>query len=79
MQELAGRLTALDPEVGAILKVVSYFNTLVGHEAGIETLPRGAAVPWLRWTRWLRRARYGPPRPSSASTTRPSSPGWPPQ
>jgi PucR C-terminal helix-turn-helix domain len=44
MQELAGRLTALDPEASATLKVVSYFDTLVGHEAGIETLLRGAAV-----------------------------------
>jgi PucR C-terminal helix-turn-helix domain len=44
MQELAGRLTALDPEASATLKVVSYFDTLVGHEAGVETLLRGAAV-----------------------------------
>ncbi len=44
MQELAGRLTALDPEASATLKVVSYFDTLVDHEVGIETLLRGASV-----------------------------------
>jgi hypothetical protein len=44
MQQLVGRLTALDPEASATLKVVSYFDTLVGHEAGVETLLRGASV-----------------------------------
>src|SRR5882757_10386161 len=44
MQQLVGRLTALDPEASATLKVVSYFDTLVGHEVGIETLLRGASV-----------------------------------
>jgi hypothetical protein len=44
MQELAGRLTALDPEASATLKVVAYFDTLVDHEVGIETLLRGASV-----------------------------------
>jgi hypothetical protein len=44
MQELAGRLTALDPEASATLKVVSYFDTLVDHEVGMETLLHGASV-----------------------------------
>ena len=44
MQQLVGRLTALDPEASATLKVVAYFDTLVGHEVGIETLLRGASV-----------------------------------
>lgn len=44
MQQLVGRLTALDPEASATLKVVSYFDTLVGHEVGVETLLRGASV-----------------------------------
>jgi hypothetical protein len=44
MQQLAGRLTALDPEASATLKVVSYFDILVEHEAGVETMLRGAAV-----------------------------------
>ncbi|MGH3706382.1 MAG: hypothetical protein ACRDT9_17225, partial [Agromyces sp.] len=44
MQELVGRLTALDPEASDTLKVVSYFDTLVAGSVGIETLLRGAAV-----------------------------------
>lgn len=44
MQQLVGRLTALDPEASATLKVVAYFDTLVGHEVGIETLLRGASA-----------------------------------
>ena len=44
MQELVGRLTALDPEASETLKVVSYFDTLVAGGVGIETLLRGAAV-----------------------------------
>lgn len=44
MQELVGRLTALDPEASETLKVVSYFDTLLGGGVGIETLLRGAAV-----------------------------------
>ncbi len=44
MQELVGRLTALDPEASETLKVVSYFDTLVAGGVGVETLLRGAAV-----------------------------------
>lgn len=44
MQELVGRLTALDPEASETLKVVSYFDTLVGGSVGAEALLRGAAV-----------------------------------
>jgi PucR C-terminal helix-turn-helix domain len=44
MQELVGRLTALDPEASETLKVVSYFDTLVGGGVGLEALLRGAAV-----------------------------------
>ena len=44
MQELVGRLTALDPEASETLKVVSYFDTLVAGGVGLETLLRGAAV-----------------------------------
>ncbi|RXZ71660.1 helix-turn-helix domain-containing protein [Agromyces albus] len=44
MQELVGRLTALDPEASETLKVVSYFDTLVGGSVGPEALVRGAAV-----------------------------------
>jgi hypothetical protein len=44
MQELAGRLTALDPEASASLKVIAYFDTLVAGGVGIESLVRAAAV-----------------------------------
>ena len=44
MQELVGRLTALDPEASETLKVVSYFDTLVAGAVGVDGLLRGAAV-----------------------------------
>lgn len=44
MQELAGRLTALDPEASESLKVISYFDALVAAGAGMESLVRAAAV-----------------------------------
>ncbi|OHV06245.1 hypothetical protein [Mycobacterium talmoniae] len=44
MQELAGRLTALDPAAGASLKVVAYFDALVAGGVGLDGLLRGAAA-----------------------------------
>lgn len=44
MQELLGRLTALDPEASETLKVVSYFDALVANEVGVPSLVRGAAA-----------------------------------
>jgi hypothetical protein len=44
MQELLGRLTALDPVASETLKVVSYFDALVAHEVGVPSLVRGAAA-----------------------------------
>jgi hypothetical protein len=44
MQELAGRLTALDPEASASLKVISYFDTLVASGAGLDAIVRAAAM-----------------------------------
>jgi hypothetical protein len=44
MQELVGRLTALDPEASETLKVITYFDALVGAGAGIEALLRAAAT-----------------------------------
>ncbi|WP_036960365.1 hypothetical protein [Promicromonospora kroppenstedtii] len=44
MQELVGRLTALDPEASESLKVVAYFDVLVAGGVGIPALLRGAAV-----------------------------------
>jgi hypothetical protein len=44
MQELVGRLTALDPEASETLKVVAYFDALVAGGVGVQALVRGAAV-----------------------------------
>ena len=44
MRELAGRLAALDPEAGAAVKVIAYFDRLVDGRAGLEALVRGAAT-----------------------------------
>lgn len=44
MQELVGRLTALDPEASESLKVIAYFDALVDGRASLEVLLRGAAV-----------------------------------
>ncbi|MGA1835989.1 helix-turn-helix domain-containing protein [Herbiconiux sp. 11R-BC] len=44
MQELVGRLTALDPEASENLKVIAYFDALVEGHAALDVLLRGAAV-----------------------------------
>jgi hypothetical protein len=44
MQELVGRLTELDPDAGAAVKVIAYFDRLVEGRAGLEPIVRGAAV-----------------------------------
>jgi len=44
MKELVGKLSALDPEAGDALKVVTYFDTLMDGHVSIETLVRGAAT-----------------------------------
>ncbi|MCX4766898.1 helix-turn-helix domain-containing protein [Streptomyces sp. NBC_01275] len=44
MKELAGRLTALDPDAGAAVQVIAYFDRLAEARAGVESLVRGAAV-----------------------------------
>ncbi|WP_326810094.1 helix-turn-helix domain-containing protein [Streptomyces scopuliridis] len=44
MKELAGKLAALDPDAGAALQVIAYFDRLVEGRAGLESLVRGAAV-----------------------------------
>lgn len=41
MQELAGRLTALDPDASESLKVITFFDSLVAGGAGAESLVRG--------------------------------------
>lgn len=44
MQELAVRLTALDPESSESLRVISYFDALVANGASHEAIVRAAAV-----------------------------------
>jgi hypothetical protein len=44
MQDLLGRITALDPDASETLKVVSYFDALVSRSVGVESKLRGAAV-----------------------------------
>ncbi|ARJ06843.1 hypothetical protein GCM10010988_21700 [Cnuibacter physcomitrellae] len=44
MQELAGRLTELDPAAGESVRVIDYFDSLVAGGAGIESIVRAAAI-----------------------------------
>ncbi len=44
VKELAGRLAALDPDAGAAVRVIAYFDRLTDSHAGLETIVRGAAV-----------------------------------
>ncbi|MCW2912467.1 MAG: transcriptional regulator, CdaR [Actinomycetia bacterium] len=44
MKELVGRLAALDPDAGAAIQVIAYFDRLVEERAGLEAIVRGAAV-----------------------------------
>jgi hypothetical protein len=44
MKDLVGRLSALDPDAGAAVKVIAYFDQLVDRRAGLEAIARGAAV-----------------------------------
>ncbi|MBH0131546.1 helix-turn-helix domain-containing protein [Salinibacterium sp. NK8237] len=44
MQELAGRLQALDPEASETLRVISYFDALTAGHASTEVLVRGASM-----------------------------------
>ncbi|GAB2792891.1 helix-turn-helix domain-containing protein [Amycolatopsis magusensis] len=44
MKDLVGRLSALDPDAGAAVKVIAYFDRLVESRAGPEAIVRGAAV-----------------------------------
>ncbi|WP_404433799.1 helix-turn-helix domain-containing protein [Microbacterium lacus] len=44
MQELVGRLTALDAEATETLKVIAYFDALVDGHASTDVLLRGAAI-----------------------------------
>jgi hypothetical protein len=44
VKDLAARLAALDPDAGAAVRVIAYFDELTGRRAGLEAIVRGAAV-----------------------------------
>jgi len=44
MRDLTVRLDALDPEAGAALRVIAYFDDLVAHGAGLPAIVRGASI-----------------------------------
>ncbi|GAA5169674.1 helix-turn-helix domain-containing protein [Amycolatopsis dongchuanensis] len=44
MRDLLGRLAALDPDAGAAVEVIAYFDQLAESRAGLESVVRGAAV-----------------------------------
>jgi hypothetical protein len=44
VKDLVVRLAALDPDAGAALRVIAYFDQLVDTRAGLQTIVRGAAV-----------------------------------
>lgn len=44
MKELIQRLSALDEDAGAAVKIILHFDTLLGRGAGLESFVRGAAV-----------------------------------
>ncbi|WP_327086295.1 hypothetical protein OIE66_28675 [Nonomuraea sp. NBC_01738] len=43
MRELLGRVTALDSEAGAAMRVIAYFDELLEQRAGLHSVVRGAA------------------------------------
>jgi hypothetical protein len=44
MKDLVARLSALDPDAGAAVRVIAYFDQLADARAGLATIVRGAAV-----------------------------------
>lgn len=44
MQELVGRLTALDPDASEGLRIIAYFDSLVDGHASFDAFLRGAAI-----------------------------------
>src|ERR1700712_660773 len=84
MQELVRRLSALDPDAGAGVKVIAYFDALVEGAASVESFLRGAAVltgcaagladPERRM--WMRVDAQGRRDDPSAARTRSLTPTW---
>ncbi|MFF7639781.1 helix-turn-helix domain-containing protein [Streptomyces canus] len=81
MKELAGRLTALDPDAGAAVRVIAYFDRLSESRAGLEALVRGAAVLAGVPARLVDAERRVQVRVEADGTRRdsgvPPDPGWP--
>ncbi|MET7738402.1 helix-turn-helix domain-containing protein [Streptomyces sp. NPDC005402] len=81
MKELAGRLTALDPDAGAAVRVIAYFDRLAESRAGLEALVRGAAVLAGVPARLVDAGRRVQIRVEADGTRRdsevPPEPGWP--
>ncbi|KMS77373.1 CdaR family transcriptional regulator [Streptomyces viridochromogenes] len=81
MKELAGRLTALDPDAGAAVRVIAYFDRLAESRAGLEALVRGAAVLAGVPARLVEADRRVRVRVEADGTRRdsapPPDPGWP--
>ncbi|MDH6485423.1 hypothetical protein M2157_001422 [Streptomyces sp. SAI-127] len=81
MKELAGRLTALDPDAGAAVRVIAYFDRLSEARAGLEALVRGAAVLAGVPARLVDAERRVQVRVEADGTRRdsgvPPDPGWP--
>ncbi|MFF4056137.1 helix-turn-helix domain-containing protein [Streptomyces sp. NPDC001668] len=81
MKELAGRLTALDPDAGAAVRVIAYFDRLSEARAGLEALVRGAAVLAGVPARLVDAERRVQVRVEADGTRRdsgaPPEPGWP--
>ncbi|MDH6605589.1 hypothetical protein M2164_001224 [Streptomyces sp. SAI-208] len=81
MKELAGRLTALDPDAGAAVRVIGYFDRLSESRAGLEALVRGAAVLAGVPARLVDAERRVQVRVEADGTRRdsgaPPDPGWP--
>ena len=84
MKELAGRLTALDPDAGVAVRVIAYFDRLAESRAGLEALVRGAAVLAGCPARLVDEARHvrirvepdGTRRDAAAADPAPDA-GWP--
>ncbi|MFI6786921.1 helix-turn-helix domain-containing protein [Nonomuraea sp. NPDC050383] len=81
MKDLVGRVSALDPDAGAAVKVIAYFDRLGETRAGLEAIVRAAAVlagcptRLVDDERHLRIRALPDGRHEDAAT--PPDPGWP--
>ena len=81
MEELAGRIAALDPEAGDALKAVVFFDRLVEGRANLEAIVRGAAVLTGHPARLVDEARHlrirVTPEGVRQDPAGPADPAWP--